>query len=334
VIFATRYVKIWLDLKIKIIFMDWLYLSFFGYFLLAFSFVLDKLLLKKRIPEPAVYAFYVAILSLFTIVLIPFGVEWIDFGFFAVSIFAGVVFIWGLLFYYKAVRENEISRVAPLVGTISQITALSISVFFLGNAFYQSDFIGLLFLIAGGFLVSFDLPLKYNSILKGFKFSLAGGVMIAVAYSLFEYLCGNLRDAGVEKIFINAFLWTRIGLVVGGFSILLHSKYRAKIKKSLFKKDKKYKKHRDLKTISIFLVNKISGGSSSIFINMAIASGGVALVSAMSSVQFVFVLVLVSIASIKYANIFEEKLYFWDWAQKIGAIMMITIGTLLIYDVF
>jgi len=310
--------------------MDWLYLSFLGYFFLAFSFVLDKLLLKKRIPEPAVYAFYVAILSLFTVAIVPFGVKWINFNFFIISIISGIVFIWGLLFYYKAVKENEISKVAPLVGTISQITALFISVFFLGNIFYQSDFIGLIFLIIGGFLISFDLPLKYNRIFKGFKFSFIGGVMMAVAFSLFEYLYENLKEIGVEDVFVNGFLWSRLGLVAGGISLLFYNKYRIKIKNSLFKKNKQYKEHRSLKTISIFMLNKVSGGSSSILINMAVASGGVAVVYAIGSVQFVFVLIMISIASIKYASIFEEKLYFWDWVQKISSIVMIGIGIALI----
>lgn len=310
--------------------MSWLYLSTLGYLLLAFSFVLDKLLLRRRIPEPAVYAFYVAVLSLLTVVLIPFGVKWIGFKFFIISIVSGATFIWGLLFYYKAVQVNEISKVAPLVGTVSQITALFGSVFFLGNVFSQRDFFGLLFLIAGGFLVSFDLPLKYDNILKGFRFSVLGGVLMAVAFSIFEYLYGALERSGTESVFINGFLWTRMGLVVGGLSLLLGSRYRTAIKNSLFKNDKRHKRCRNFKTIAIFLLNKISGSSSSLFINLAIAFGGVAVVSAMNSTQFVFVLIMVGIASIKYAHVFEEKLYFWDWVQKAGAIAMISAGVVLI----
>jgi uncharacterized membrane protein len=310
--------------------MNWIYLSLAGYFFLAFSFVLDKLLLKKRIPEPAVYAFYVAILSLFMILIFPFGVTWINWTFFSIAIISGVIFIWGLLFYYKAVKINEISKVAPLVGTISQITALFLSVVFLGNVFYSQDFIGLLFLIIGGFMVSFDLPLKYNGILKGFRFSVLGGILMAIAFSLFEYLYTYLTIINESNVFLNGFVWTRMGLVVGGLSLLLFKKYRTNIFKSIFGKKKHHKKRRNWKTLAIFGLNKISGGSSSILINMAVASGGVALVYGIGSMQFVFVLLMVSIASVKYKDVFEEKLYFWDWAQKIGAIIMITIGMLLI----
>lgn len=81
------------------------------------------------------------------------------------------------------------------------------------------------------------------------------------------------------------------------------------------------------------MINKISGGSSSILINLAVAYGGVAMVYAIGSAQFVFVLILALFASMKYPDIFEEKLYFWDWAQKVGAIVMIAVGTFLVYSV-
>jgi len=311
--------------------MNWLYISLVGYLLLAFSFVLDKALLKRRIPRPAVYAFYVAILSSLSLLLIPFGARWINWSFSIISIFSGVLFIWALLFYYFAVKENEISKVAPLVGTVVQITTFVFGVVFLGNNFQQNNLWGLLFLISGGFLVSFDLPLKYKNILRGAKFSVLSGMMLGVAYLLFEYLYQDYRMSfGNEGAFVNGFLWTRIGLVVGGFSLLLKKDYRRSIGNTLFAKDEKYKKRRDKKTIFFFVLNKVFGGTSSILINYAILLGGATRVQAVSSMQFVFVLLLASLMMIKYPKIFEEKLYFWDWAQKIGAIGLIGIGVWLI----
>jgi hypothetical protein len=42
------------------------------------------------------------------------------------------------------------------------------------------------------------------------------------------------------------------------------------------------------------------------------------------------VLILVAIAARKRPEVFAEKLLFWDWAQKIGAIAIIAIGMVLI----
>ncbi len=311
--------------------MSWISVSLFGYFLLAFSFVIDKALLKKRITRPAVYAFYVAMLSLLSLLLIPFGAQWVGWKFFSISILSGAMFIWGLLFYYYAVKENEISRVAPLVGIVVQITTLIISIIFFNKIFTTINLIGLFILVSGGFLISFDLPLKYKNIFKGIGYSILGGIMLGIAYVLFDYLYNDFRKIfGNENVFVNGFMWTRIGLVVGGLSLLLRKKYRRNIRDSIFKKDEKNKKQRDLKTIFFFAVNKVFGGTSSILINYAILLGGATKVQAVSSVQFVFVLLLASLLMKKYPKIFEEKLHFWDWAQKIGAIGLIALGVILI----
>ena len=311
---------------------NWLSISIFGYLLLAFSFVLDKVLLKRRIPRPAVDAFYVAILSLGSLLLIPFGAHWVGWKFLVLSIFSGVSFIWGLLFYYYAVRENEISKVAPLVGTVVQIVTFIIGIVFFGNSFRLINLLGVVLLIVGGFLISFDLPLKYKNILKGFKFSVIGGSMLAVAYIAFDTLYRDYRmQFGETGAFINGFFWSRIGLITGGFSLLLKSQYRQSIANTIFKKSEKYHRRKNFKTLFLFLLNKLFGGSASILVNYAIMLGGATRVQAVSSAQFAFVLILASMLMFKYPDIFEEKLYFWDWAQKIISIGLIAFGIWLVY---
>lgn len=311
--------------------MNWIVISLTAYLLLAICFILDKFLLKKNIPKPAVYAFYMAILSAGALFLIPFGVKWVSFSFFIRAAIFGIIFIWALVYFYKAVKRNEISKVAPLVGTISQISTFILAVIFLNQHISNLNLAGLALLIVGGFLVSFDLPLNYRSITKGLSNSVESGILFAIAYSGFDYIYKEFELIyGSENVFINGFFWTRMGLVLGGFSLLLVSKYRLEIKKTIFGKKKKHQESRSIKTLSLFLLNKIFGGSSSILTNNAIFLGGAVFVQSMSSVQFVFVLILATLMAIKHPDIFEEKLYFWDWAQKIGAIILIGGGIILV----
>lgn len=301
--------------------MNWLFFAIAAYFLLALSCVLDKFLLAERIPKPSVYTFYVALLSAVSLVLIPFGFYWQNLYWMALSILSGIIFIYALLFYYIAIRENEISRVAPLVGSIAPIATFLIAWTFLGEALTVWDLGGFVFLVGGGFLISFDLPIKSRKIFKGFRYSLISGVLFAAAFSFFKYVYG---DSG----FVNGFIWTRLGLFAGGLSLLVFPVFRKNIIlsfRNLFKKSKKRQK-RNAGTIILFILNKIFGGSSSILLNYAIFLGSVSLIQAISSVQFVFILALVAIASIKYPRMFKEKLYFWDWAQKIGAVAVIAVG--------
>jgi len=305
--------------------MSWLFFSIAAYFLLALSYVLDKFLLADRIPKPAVYTFYVALLSAVSLVLIPFGFYWQGFYWTAFSLLAGVIFIYALLFYYLALKDNEVSRVAPLIGSIVPIITFLIARVFLEEILTVWNLGGFVFLVGGGFLISFDLPIKSKKIFRGFRYSLISGVLFALAYSFFKYVYG---DSG----FISGFIWTRLGLFAGGLSLLAFPAFRKSIILSfynLFEKRRK-KQKRNAGTAALFILNKIFGGSSSILLNYAIFLGSVSLIQAISSIQFVFILILVSIASIKYSRMFNEKLYFWDWAQKIGAVIVITVGIILV----
>ncbi|MCD6149900.1 EamA family transporter [bacterium] len=302
--------------------MNWLFFAIAAYFLLALSYVLDKFLLADRIPKPAVYAFYVALLSAASLTLIPFGFYWQGIYWMALSLLSGVIFIYALLFYYQALKRNEVSRVAPLIGSIVPTATFLIAAVFLNERLTVENLGGFIFLVGGGFLISFDLPLRSRKIFKGFYYSLASGILFAIAYSFFKYVYGNGE-------FINGFIWTRLGLLAGGLSLFAFPAFRKSIVSSfrgLFKRSKKIRRRRNMATIALFILNKIFGGSSSILVNYAIFLGSVSLVQAVSSLQFVFVLMLVAAVSVRYPRMFNEKLYFWDWAQKIGAVVMIAAG--------
>ncbi len=300
--------------------MNWIFFSVAAYFLLAVSFVIDKVLLKQRIPHPAVYAFYVALLSLLALLLAPWGMHWLGGRLLAISFLGGVFFVYALLFFYQAVKENEISRVAPLVGSIAPVAILLAGVLF-GQRFSTFTFTGIGLLVAGGFFISFDLPIRSLKIFRGFSSSLASGIFFALAYLLFEYVYG------IEG-FLNGFIWTRLGLFVGALSLLFIPVFRENIINSF--KGAKGKKRRNISTAFVFFLNKIFGGGSSVLINFAISISSASLVNALASVQFVFVLGLAALVSLRYNHIFEEKLYFWDWAQKIAAIGIIAIGMFLV----
>ena len=76
--------------------------------------------------------------------------------------------------------------------------------------------------------------------------------------------------------------------------------------------------------------NKIIAGLSALLLNYAITLGSVTLINALVSIQYVFVLILAWVVSQKYHQIFEEKLLFWDWMQKLAAIGVIAVGIFLI----
>ncbi len=304
--------------------MHWLTFDLAGYFFNAVTAIFDQFLLAGRIKEPVVYAFFVSILSLFAIVLVPFGYQPIPWQTSVVFVISGMLFLYGLVAFYNAVKRSEISRVAPLVGiTISVIAGVASLAF--GPAAYVTlspgHFFSLLLLLAGAFLIAFDLPLKENDALM--KSTLLSGALMALSLL---FLKTGYRNAD----FVNGLLWSRLGFIVGGFSLFIIPEYRRIILENT--RTLSSSNRRDVSTGALFILNKIFGAAASFLLTYAAFLGPVTFIQALNGVQYAFVLVLTIPLAMRFPKIFEEKLYFWDWFQKGIAIIFIALGMWLAVD--
>lgn len=305
--------------------MNWILIALVAYFLVALQIILDKFLLSsKRVSHPAIYAFYSGLLSLATLpIFLPFGLHWLSGGKILSYFLAGIIFIYGILSLFFALKKSEASKVTPVAGAIIPAATFFLSVIFLGEQLGWVQAIGVIILIFGGLLISFDLPLRLNKrkFFAGFWQTILAGILLAAAFTAFKYFFE--RDN-----FTNVFVWTRLGLFAGALSLLIFPFWRRTIRVSL----KKFKKpeRENTRTGILFVFNKILGGTGSALTNYAIALGSVTVVNALVSVEYIFVFLLGLLFSLWLPEIFEEKGKFWDIAQKIGAIVIITFGIILI----
>lgn len=298
--------------------MSWILYTLGGYFFNAVTSIFDKFLLSGRIKEPCVYAFYVAILSLFAVIFVPFGVQWIPWQTIIVFVISGVLFLYGLVAFYNAVKRSEISRVAPLVGiTISVIAGVASLAF--GPAatlsFSPLNFFSLFLLLGGAFLIAFDLPLKPNDALM--KSTLLAGALMALSLI---FLKTGYRNAD----FINGLVWSRLGFVIGGFSLFVIPQYRLAILESTHAMTETNKEN--FITGALFILNKIFGAIATFLLTYAAYLGPITFIQALNGIQYAFVLILALPLSLYFPHIFEEKLLFWDWAQKVIAVFLIIFG--------
>lgn len=302
--------------------MSWITIAIFAYLFLSLSQVIDKFLLGERVPKPHVYAFYVGLLSLTTFFWAPFGFKVESPSFVLFSIFVGSFFIYAIYFLYKAIKDNEVSKVSPLTGAFVAIFTLFLSTVFFGEKISRLDAMGFILLVAGGLLISFDLPIKSLKIFRGFKNCLFSGMLFATYYVLLNKIYKN--DEG----FINDFIWTRVGLFVGSASLLLKPSFKKDIFSSIgnYKTDKK----KNFSSLVIFVFNKMLGGGYSILHSYAIKLGSVSIVNAMNSLQFVFVLILSYFAFLKYPKLFKEDISIKSWSQKIISVLLIGAGVALV----
>lgn len=305
--------------------MAWFFVATVGYFFGAVANILDKFLLgSKRVSSAPVYAFYAGLFGLGAFLLAPFGLSMPNGSTLSLCIFSGLIFSAGVLLIFFAFSRAEASRVAPVVGAVIPITTFVFAHLFGFERFSLAECLGLFFLVFGGLLISFDLPLRLGKkkLFSGFYHAIGAGFLMAIAYLMFKQISNS-------ESFITWYVWTRVGGFVGACLLFLIPVWRKNIFRSFYsaKKDKK----RAAVTGGIFVGNKVAGGMSTLMVNYAIGIGSVTLINALVSLQYVFLLAIVALLSTTHAQVFREKLFFWDWAQKVAAILIIAAGAALIY---
>lgn len=304
--------------------MNWILLTIGAYFLVALEVILDKFLISsERVSHPAVYAFYSGVLSLFAFVFFPLGFHLISPNDALLSFLAGIIFVYGILSLFFAMKKSEASQVTMVVGAITPIVTFLFSIFFLEEKLSSVQLGGVFILILGGIWISLDLSKNYTRrFFVGFFPSVLAGVLLAISFALFK----NFYE---KDNFINVYIWTRVGVMLGALSLLINSNWRKIIIRSFGNVKKPNSQNKS--SGAIFILNKILGGTGSILKEFATAIGSVTIVNALISIEYVFVFVLGIIFSVWLPDVFREKMNFENIFQKVTATMIIFFGLLLVF---
>jgi drug/metabolite transporter (DMT)-like permease len=218
--------------------MTWLYVVLIGYSLNAIALTIDKFLLTKSIPKPATYTFNVGLLNgIFTLLLIPLGVSLLSpFNIF-ISLLAGCFFAFALFTMYTALKGDEASRVVPYIGSLNPVFIFILATLILGESLRGNQLVAFFFIIIGGILISWRFKDKKNifeqmlpknfynifnkkdksSITKIFIIATISAVFFALSYTLTKHIYNSTS-------FLNGFIWTRFGLVLGVLLIAFASR--------------------------------------------------------------------------------------------------------------
>lgn len=303
--------------------MTWIFIALGGYFFNALAALFDKLLLSDdRIGSPALYAFFTSLVSLFALVLLPFGFVFVIPNAIFLGFVSGFLFLLGLIAFYEAVKRSEISRVAPLVG-VSIIgflfAATVVRGFFTGCECDAVSIIALLLLAVGSFFLAKPKKGAYDPNLVRFVL-LSGALMAASLVVLKEtYLLSN---------FATGFFWSRMGMFLTGMSLLVFPALRSQIFSGGDRHAKPTK--RNAATATLFFMNKAFGGLGAFLISYAISLGPVTFVQGLNGAQFALVFLLAVPISIRYPKIFREETDRNTIIQKTAAIILIALGIALV----
>jgi drug/metabolite transporter (DMT)-like permease len=297
--------------------MLWLYITISAYLLFAFANIGDKLMVSRYQTKPIVYAFYVGILGVFVLFLIPLGVIipgpihafW--------ALVGGLAFVLALLFMYQALHIGETTRAITILGGTSPIFTFLFSTFFIPEKLNSRELLAFGLLVLAIIVIAWP-PREHESKKTHHiqtRFSLEAGVFFALSYVLAKYAYAN-------QPFISGFFWIRVGGVLTALIILALPKYRRQIFEDLQRPKKKRK-------AGLLLAVQIFGGMGVIGQNIALALTSASLVNALQAIQYAFVFILTFLLGKKIHQL-KEKLTHAQIIQKISAIILIGVGLYLL----
>ena len=294
--------------------MFWLYLVILSNFLFAVVYALDKIIVKKAF-SPLAYALIIGGLEGVVVVLIPF----VDFllpswPIILAAIASGIFFICGLYFYFKILLKYEASWVTPILfGVFTPIITFVLGQFFLNEAFSFLEIFALIFLIAGGFILS---------LARGHKFSAILFLLIAAFFMSSDYVL-------LKIVFNNANFWTGYILSrLGGFLIAASVLFILK-RNPAHEFDVRPAKRFNIGASGALLIFKqVLAFIGNLALLYAIFLSSPTLVNGLGGIKYVFLFFLIIIFARKWPALMAEQLNWKKIIQQLIAIIFIIFGVL------
>lgn len=294
--------------------MLWLIIAILAYFLFAIVSLGDKYLLIGP-PNPKSYVFYVGVLGILALVIIPFvsfsvpNLYQILFCF-----LAGAVFIFALLGFFEGLERFEASRIVPAIGGISPLFTFALIYFFSGRKEILGvwELLAFLCLLLGSILITIEARKKVS--FESFKISAITAFLLALFFVLTKYVY-------LMMPFWTGFIWIRIGAFLTALFFIFTNEVRREIFSGRFTFNKK--------TGTLFLLNQATGMVAFILQNWAIALASllyISIISALQGVQYAFLFIFAVSLSLKFPKVLKEEISKKVIFHKITAILFIGVG--------
>lgn len=252
--------------------MTWLLVAILAQIVLGTSAVFDKFLLRRKFFDPLVYTFWLGLLGIFALIILPFGFGLLSLNTIAIAIIAGALFVLAMLFLFYSLDYSEASATLPVIGGFSPVFTLIIGYFLMGSFLGFGELSAFFFLVLGG-VVLFLVEKKELRFLS-FIFITAS----ALSFGLSNVLSKIVFQAGP---FVPGFVWIKIGGVIFVLFLLLRKSFRQRIFSSSRQAKTKYH--------FLYFANRAYAGAGSILVYFAISLAHPAIVDATQSLKYIVI---------------------------------------------
>ena len=306
--------------------MLWFWIALSAFFLLAIAAVIDKFLLSKTPFKPISFAFFIslggAVLSLLFL-FANINLNLLPAFWFSLLIGGGSLFL-SLYFMFLAVGKSEVSKVNPLIGSLTPAFVFLAS-FFIGLELVTGKKLLGVFLIAlaGYFLARVGVK-KTHLNFTAWLFVLLASIMFGVSNVFSKIVYDGLP-------FFEAFLglrWTC--LITAIVVVIVLNKWRDI--KEIFKPAKSDTQSSIKNAVLIMIIGQTAGALGVVLQQYAIKLGNVILVTALNGTQFFFLLLLVLILAKFFPRILQEDVSRNSMLKKLlwSAILFIGVALVII----
>lgn len=298
----------------------WITLSIVAQLINAVVALFDKYIVSSgKIGKPINLVFYTSILSSLSIIIFLFNFA--DFNnvslpnakLLILGLSGALTFMFGLYYFFSSFVYSEASDVVPVVTSISAVSSLIFSFYFLESIISGNFLWGFCFLVVGTFLIArFRMhgKLVVYCLLAGFMF----GLNSVITKMMFN-----------ETNFDDAFFWSRFLIsVCAVFMLFIPNLFDKKSLKSVTTKSKRF-------GFMILILNKTLAGIAAILILKSIELGDVSIVQSLAGLQFVFLLLFAIIFGHKAPKCVGEHCEVYDRIQKIVSVSIIVTGFSLLF---
>jgi len=295
---------------------NWIYFSLIAQGIWAFTSLIDKIVISKGyIKSPFVYIISNGLMNLGLIFLMSFvGFKPLKFMDFLIALFSGLMLSASVIAYYKAVQYDEISKI-KIMFQMEPILVLMLSFIFLGNVLTKNQFIGFIFLICAGIIISYKKEKKLFKLSKAFYpavLSIFFGALYVISAKHIYSITG----------FWSAFLWLRLTSLSALF-VLIAPSIRKEFAKTIKQINKKVRK--------LLLFKMIIDFSAFIFAGYALLNGPVSLVVVLeSAVAPLFIFILTLLTTIYLPRIIKEEVNKKAILTKLFAIISTILGLIFV----
>lgn len=319
--------------------MSWVLIAILSYLILAVVSLGDKFLVDGVIKSAKAYAFIVSVLGTAVIVIAPWFLHWSSLNNFILDMAVGILFPIALYFTYSALKLGEASRSLILIGAMTPVFSLPLSLWLFSEQIPVKSLIGSMFLLGGSFIMIF-ISRKYNffhkvghllGIKRGQQKSRRATIYSLVAAFIFAWFFIGSKAAYNHEEFFSAFIWLRLGGLLGAGIFIIRAADRKEVFSAILPKKSWWKLTRKQKHPQFLILgNQALGATGFVLQNYAIALGSVAVVNALQGVHYAALMLFSTILSIFYPKVFREDLTTAIIWKKAGALLLIGFGLYLI----